>query len=226
MATVDEILEELKASGRAERLEGIARYGIRTHNRLGVHMPDLRRIAKQAGKDHSLATALWQTGIGEARIVASLVGEANKLTEAQMDRWANDFDSWDVCDQVCMNLFDKTPLAWKKIREWATGDAEFVRRAAFALIAALAAHDKQTDDKRFIALLDLIEGAVTDERKYVKKAVNWALRGIGKRNGALNAAAIRKAEKIWEIDSKAAKWIASDALRELRSEKVQRRLKG
>ncbi len=225
MTTVEGILKKLKEKSRPDQLEGMARYGISTEGRLGVKVPDLRKIAKEAGKDHALALELWKTGIPDAQIVAALVGEPEKLTEAQMEDWVKDFNSWDVCDQVCMNLFDKSPLAIKKIHDWSKREEEFVKRAAFALVACLAWHDKGAGDETFIQLFPIIKQGATDERNFVRKSVNWALRHIGKRNINLNKAAIKVAEEIKEMDSKAARWIASDALRELQSENVQRRLK-
>jgi 3-methyladenine DNA glycosylase AlkD len=153
-----------------------------------------------------------------------MIDDSKAVTEEQMEAWVKDFDSWDVCDQVCMNLFDKVPLAWKKVRDWSQREEEFVKRAAFALIACLAWHDKKSEDKKFTELLPVIVGGATDERNYVKKAVNWALRHIGKRNLSLNKAALDTAKEIQKIDSKAARWIAADAIRELNSEAVQRRL--
>jgi 3-methyladenine DNA glycosylase AlkD len=225
MASAKDILKKLKAKARPDQLAGMARYGISTEGRLGVKVPDMRKIAKEAGKDHTLALELWKTGIPEAQIVAALVGEPEKLSDAQMEDWVRDFNSWDVCDQVCMNLFDKSPLALKKINDWARGEEEFVKRAAYALIACLAWHDKEAEDETFIKLFPVIKRGATDERNYVKKSVNWALRHIGKRNSPLNRAAIDVAEEIKHMDSKAARWIASDALRELKSENVQKRLK-
>ncbi|KPJ82804.1 MAG: DNA alkylation repair protein, partial [Spirochaetes bacterium DG_61] len=183
------------------------------------------KIAKELGKDHKLALELWKTGIPEAMIVAAMVGEPNKLTEDQMEDWVKDINSWDVCDQVCMNLFEKTSLAWKKILDWSERKEEFVKRASFSLIACLAWHAKELKDEKFISLLPVIKRGATDERNFVKKAVNWALRNIGKRNTNLNKAAIETAKEIQQIDSKAARWIASDAIRELESEVVQRRLR-
>lgn len=225
MASADDILKKLKAKARPDQLEGMARFGISPERRLGVKVPDMRRIAKEKGKDHALALELWKTGIPDAQIVASLVAEPEKLTEAQMESWVKDFNSWDVCDQVCMNLFDKSPLALKKINDWSQREEEFVKRAAYALIACVAWHDKEADDETFLRLFPAIKHGATDERNYVKKSVNWALRHIGKRNIDLNRAAIKLAEEIKQMDSKAARWIASDALRELRSENVQKRLK-
>lgn len=226
MATAMEVLERLREKARADRLDGMARYGIVTENRLGVSVPDMRRLAKELGKDHGLALQLWKTGVQEARILAALMDDAHAVTEEQMEEWVKDFNSWDVCDQVCMNLFDKTPHAWKKVRDWSAREEEFVRRAAFSLIACLAWHDKKADDKMFVDLLPVIQDAATDERNYVKKAVSWALRHIGKRNLFLNREALQTARLIQKIDSRAARWIASDAIRELEGEAVQRRLKG
>lgn len=226
MATAMEVLERLREKARADRLDGMARYGIVTENRLGVSVPDMRRLAKELGKDHGLALQLWKTGVQEARIMAALIDDAHAVNEEQMEEWVKDFNSWDVCDQVCMNLFDKTPHAWKKVRDWSAREEEFVRRAAFSLIACLAWHDKKADDKMFVDLLPVIQDAATDERNYVKKAVSWALRHIGKRNLSLNREALQTARLIQKIDSRAARWIASDAIRELEGEAVQRRLKG
>jgi 3-methyladenine DNA glycosylase AlkD len=203
----------------------MARFGIVGSGRLGVSVPDLRKIAKNIGKDHQLALELWETGIPDAMILAGMIAEPDKLTEAQMEDWVVDINSWDVCDQVCMNLFEKTPLAEKKIYEWSLRKEEFVRRTAYALIACLAWHDKAAIDEKFIQYFPVIIEGATDERNYVKKAVNWALRNIGKRNLTLNQAAIEVAREIRGIDSKSAHWIASDAIRELESEKVQVRLR-
>ncbi len=202
----------------------MARFGIVGAQRLGIAMPKLRGIAKAAGREHTLALALWATGIPEARIVASLVDDPRAVTEPQMEQWAADLDSWDVCDQVCMNLFDKTPLAWQKVRDWADRDEEFVRRAAFALLASIAWHDKAADDQQFTQALPLIVRAATDQRNYVKKAVSWALRTIGKRNARLNLAARQTAQELEQLDSKAARWIARDVLRELAGDAVQKRI--
>ncbi|MGD9346434.1 MAG: DNA alkylation repair protein [Candidatus Aminicenantes bacterium] len=225
MALVEDILEKLKDKSRPDQLEGMARYGISTEGRLGVKVPDMRKIAKEIGKDHALALELWKTGIPDAQIVAALVGEPEKLTGEQMEEWVKEFTSWDICDQVCMNLFDKSPLAIKKIHDWSKREEEFVKRAAYALIACLAWHDKEADDETFIQLFPVIEYGAMDERNFVKKSVNWALRHIGKRNIHLNKAAIKLAEGIKGMDSKSARWIASDALRELKSDDVQKRLR-
>lgn len=218
------VLEELRVHARPDELEGMARFGMTIENRLGVSVPVMRKMAKQIKKNHQLALELWETGIAEARIVAALIAEPGELTESQMESWVKDFNSWDVCDQVCMNLFDKTPLAWKKVYDWSQREEEFVKRAAFALIACLAWHDKQAADDKFLHLLPIIKNGATDPRNYVKKAVNWALRHIGKRNINLNKAALKMAYDIREIDDKPARWIATDAIRELESEAVQKRL--
>ncbi len=225
MGSAEDVLKKLKANANPDQVGGMALYGMTAERRLGVKVPDMRQIAKEVGKDHELALELWKTKIPEAQIVAALVGESEKLTEAQMEDWVKDLNSWDVCDQLCMNLFDKSPLALKKIRDWSTREEEFVKRAAYALIACLALHDKEAEDEVFLELLPVIKRGATDERNFVKKAVNWALRHIGKRNASLNKAAIRTAEDIKQMNSKAARWIASDAIRELTSENVQKRLK-
>ncbi len=220
----EQILNELRAQGNAENLEGMARFGINPHGTLGISIPTLRQLAKRIGADHRLALELWESGVHEARILAGMIDDPAQVTPQQMDSWASDFDSWDVCDQVCGNLFDQTPYAFDKVSEWSRQDDEFTRRAAFALVAALAVHDKRAQDDAFEACFPLIIGAASDDRNFVKKAVNWALRQIGKRNLALNKRGIEVAREIQQIDSKAARWIASDALRELTSAKVQQRL--
>lgn len=225
MASVEEVLERLKSMARPDQLEGMAKYGIVVERRLGVSIPNLRRMAKELGQDHKLALELWKTGIAEARLVAAMTDDPEKLTEGQMEDWVKGINSWDVCDQVCMNLFEKVPLAWKKIIDWSEREEEFVKRAAFALMACLAWHDKKAKDEKFIELFPVIIRGATDERNFVKKAVNWALRNIGKRDLNLNKAAINTAREIQQIDSKAARWIASDTIRELESEAVRIRLK-
>lgn len=220
-----EILERLKAQADPTAVTGMARFGINSKNTYGVSMPSLRRMARESGKSHSLALELWRTGIHEARIMAALIDVPEKVTGTQMDRWANDFDSWDVCDQCCSNLFAKTEVAYEKACEWSSARKEFVRRAGFALMAALAVHDKQASNFQFLKFLKLIEKEAADERNFVKKAVNWALRQIGKRNLALNKAALRTAKAIRKMDSKSARWIGSDALRELNNAIIQKRLR-
>jgi len=224
VASVEDVLEKLRGKARPDQLAGMARFGMAVERRLGVSVPDMRAIAKETGKDHRLALELWDTGIAEARMVAAMIDDPTQLTAGQMEDWVKDFNSWDVCDQVCMNLFDKSPLAWEKVVEWSEREEEYVKRAAFALIACLAWHVKQAADAQFIRLLPVIKRGATDERNFVKKAVNWALRHVGKRNRNLNRAAIEAAKEIQRIDSKAARWVAADAIRELESEAVQARL--
>jgi 3-methyladenine DNA glycosylase AlkD len=225
MACLEEVLEKLKAKARPDQLEGMARFGMTPEHRLGVQIPVLRQMAKELGKDHQLALDLWKTGIPEARILAGMVDDPQKVTEKQLEDWVKDFNSWDVCDQVCMNLFEKIPLARQKIFQWSRREEEFVKRTAFALIACLAWHDKKAEDEIFIGFFPVIKSGAIDERNFVKKAVNWALRNIGKRNVHLDREAIKVAKEIREMDSKAAHWIASDAIRELESPAVQKRLK-
>jgi 3-methyladenine DNA glycosylase AlkD len=222
--THTEVLRKLRALGNPDDVAGMARYGIRPGKVYGVRIPVLRTLAREIGVDRTLARKLFSSGVHEARILASMIDDPERVTEAQMERWARAFDSWDVCDQCCLNLFWRTRFAYAKAVDWSTREEEFVKRAAFALIAILAVHDEGAPDGAFMGFLSLIRGQATDERDYVRKAVGWALRQIGKRDLALNRAAIRTAEEIGRIDSKAARWIASDALKELRSEGVQRRL--
>jgi 3-methyladenine DNA glycosylase AlkD len=225
MASTATIIKELKSKASTANLEGMARFGITLEKRLGVSVPDMRRIAKEIGNNHTLASRLWKTGIAEAKIMASMIAVPEEMSAKDMDTWVSGFNSWDVCDQVCMNLFEKTPFAQQKISEWADREEEFVKRAAFALIACLAWHDKQAPDSDFIQFLQVIKHGSADERNFVKKAVNWALRNIGKRNAKLNQAAIKTAKELSCIDSKAARWIAADAIRELESTSVQNRLR-
>jgi len=225
MATVKEVLYKIQSKARPEQLQGMTKYGIPVEQRLCVPVPDLRKLAKEIGKNHNLALDLWRTEIGEARILAAMIDDPDKLTEEQMDDWVKDVNSWDICDQVCMNLFKKKQLAWKKIIDWSEREEEFVKRTAFSLVACLAWHDKMASDNKFIALFPVIKREATDERNFVRKAVNWALRNIGKRNLNLNKAAINTAREIQRLDSKAARWIAADAIRELESEAIQSRLR-
>jgi 3-methyladenine DNA glycosylase AlkD len=224
MSSPEEILMKLKAKARPDQLAGMARYGLRIENRLGVQIPELRKLAKETGKNHQLAMELWQSGIAEARILAAMVAEPEKLTEQQMDSMVNDIDSWDIGDQTCMNLFEKTPLAWRKITEWSQRNEEFVKRTAYGLIACIAWHDKKAEDQKLVALFPVIAHGAQDQRKSIQKAVSWALRNIGKRNPNLNQQAITLAQKIRETNTKPAKWVSSDVIRELTSEPVQKRL--
>lgn len=225
MAYVDNVIDKLKSKAQPENLEGMTRYGIPPEQRLCIPVPDLRKLAKEIGRDHKLALDLWRIGIGEARILAAMIDEPDKLTEEQMEDWVKDINSWDICDQVCMNLFSKNQLAWRKIIDWSEREEEFVKRTAFSLIACLAWHAKKASDDEFIELLPIVVREATDERNFVKKAVNWALRNIGKRNLNLNKAAINTAKEIQQLDSRAARWISSDAIRELESDAVQNRLR-
>jgi 3-methyladenine DNA glycosylase AlkD len=223
--TAAEIIGSLKRLADPKNVEGMARYGINTDTAFGVPVPRLRAIAKEIGKDHALAAELWRSGIHEARIIAPLIEDPARVSERQADRWVRQFYSWDICDLCCNNLLRKTPFAHDKALEWSAGEREFVRRAGYVMMAVLAVHDKAAADSVFAEYLRVIAAGATDERNMVRKAVNWALRQIGKRNLALNAEAIATAKRIAENDSKAARWVASDALRELTSEKVQERLR-
>jgi len=219
------ILERLKSLSNPRAVEGMARFGINPKNTYGVSIPSLREMAKKNRGNHVLAEHLWSSGVHEARILACMIDDAERVTEAQLENWVRDFDSWDVCDQCCSNLFDKTELAHNKAVQWSRRNEEFVKRAGFVMMAALAVHDKKAKDEEFLTFLPIIKKESVDNRNYVRKAVNWALRQIGKRNMTLNKAAIQTATEIQEIDSSSAKWIASDALRELNSEAVQKKLR-
>lgn len=205
----------LRAQARPEALAGMAGFGMGGQGRLGLSMPALRQLGKQIGRQHELAIALVASGIPDAQILASLIADPARLTIAEMNSWVAALGAWDTCDQSCINAFARSPLAWGRVPAWAAREPEFERRAGFALIATLAVHDKKADDERFIALLPLIEQHAGDERNFVKKAVNWALRQIGKRNDALRAHAVACAERLREQPSRSARWNAADALREL-----------
>ena len=220
-----DVVRTLERMGDRSRLEGMARFGIDTGRAVGVTVTELRRFARDLGRDHELAAALWASGVHEARLLASLVDDPDMVSEAQMEAWVADLDSWDVCDGVCGNLFDRTPFALDKAVEWSSREPELEKRAAFALVASAAVHRKDLPDAAFASLLPVIRAEATDERNYVKKAVSSALRQIGKRSSGLNPLAIRTAEQIERIDSRAARWVARDALRELRSDAVQARLR-
>ncbi len=220
-----EVVKKLKSLSDPEAAAGMARFGINPENTLGISIPTLRKMAKEIGKDHKLAGELWASGIHEARILAGMVEDPEAVDENQAEAWVRDFDSWDLCDQVCMNLFWLTPFAYQKCYEWSSKDEEFVKRAGFALMSRLAWSDKKAADQEFIKFLPVIEREATDERNFVKKAVNWALRQIGKRNLALNKHAVKTAREIQKLDSKSARWIAADALKELEGEAVQARLR-
>lgn len=211
---VEEILRLLQKKASRRNVRGMARFGMATRGRLGVSVPEMRRIARTVGKDHRLALALWKTEIAEARIVASMVAEPKKVTVRQMESWVVGIDSWDICDQVCANLWDKTPFAWSRARAWTRRKEEFVRRAGFALIACLAWHDKQAADARFVAMLPLIRRGAVDERNFVRKAVSWALRAIGKRNPGLRREALLLAKALLRSDSPSARWVGASAWRD------------
>jgi 3-methyladenine DNA glycosylase AlkD len=221
----EKIIEKFESLYNKENVEGMARYGITADKAYGVSVPVIKSMAKEIGKDHDLAIKLWESGIHEARALAIFIEDPKRVTEKQMDKWVGDFNNWAVCDGTCLHLFRKIDFVYKKMNEYVLSNKEFVKRAGFTLIAVMAVHDKKADDETFITLLDVIKSNASDERNYVKKAVNWALRQIGKRNMNLNKYAVLTAEDIKKIDSKAAKWTASDALRELKSEMVQKRLK-
>ena len=220
-----DILEKLKALSDPRAVEGMARFGINPRNTYGVSVPNLRKMAKEIGMDHDLAQQLWETAVHEARILACMIDDPGKVTEKQLESWVKDFDSWDVCDQCCSCLFDKTRFAYGKSMEWSSNDGEFVKRAGFVLMACLAVHDKEAADHKFELFFPFIKTEAIDSRNFVKKAVNWALRQIGKRNFNLNRRAIDVAREIQQMDSKSARWIASDAIRELTSEAVRKRLR-
>jgi len=222
---VKDVLATLRTLSDPEAVSSMARFGIKADKAFGVSVPALRKLARRIGKDHTLAQELWDSGLHEARELATMIADPKQVTEDSMERWVKDIDSWDVCDHCCGNLWDKTPVAYRKAREWSRRPEEFVKRAAFSLMAALAVHDKAAADSAFITFLPIIKRESTDERNFVKKAVNWALRQIGKRNRNLNRQAIKTAREIQTLDSKSARWIAADALRELTNEKVRSRMK-
>jgi 3-methyladenine DNA glycosylase AlkD len=218
------IMENLRSKENPANREGMSRFGINTSSALGVPMPVLRRMAKQIGRDHHLAMQLWESGVHEARILACLIDAAEEVTGEQMDTWVKDFNSWDLCDQCCSNLFDKTPFAWGRALDWSGRQEVFVKRAAFVLMAALAVHDKKTPDEGFFQFFPLIIRESGDERNFVKKAVNWALRQIGKRSTQLNARAMETARSLIRSDNPATRWIGRDALKELTGDALQKKL--
>src|SRR6266581_2314854 len=218
-------LEELRALGERRNVDGMARFGIRAKVVYGVAKPKMDELARRIGKDHQLALELWASGVHDARILAGMTDEPDRVTPRQMERWVRDFDNWDVCDGTCCHLFVFAKPAWKRAIAWSQRREEFAKRAGFALMAYLAYRDQSASDARYLRLLPAIRREARDERNFVKKAVNWALRNIGKRNRRLNRATIRAAEQIHKMKSRAARWIATDALRELRSNAVQARLR-
>jgi 3-methyladenine DNA glycosylase AlkD len=220
----EQVRARLEELADPTQLEGQARFGIDVSNSLGIGMPALRDLAREAGRDHVLAQDLWSSGIREARILAAFVDDPSSVTEDQMEAWAGEFSSWEVVDACCCNLFDRTGYAYSKAIEWSRREEEFVKRAAFSLMACLAVHDKRAENRDFAEFFAAIEREACDGRNFVKKAVNWALRQIGKRNLELRAAAIEVAERVGRMDCRAAKWVASDALRELRNAQLETRL--
>jgi 3-methyladenine DNA glycosylase AlkD len=221
----EEVLARLGSISDRTRLEGMSRYGIKVDGALGVSMPEMRTFARSIGKDHRLAMELWHTGVHEARIMASLLADPKLLTEAEMEGMVGDLDSWDICDQCCSNLFSRSPLALRKALEWTGRQEDFQKRAGFATMAALAVHDKKLGEEDLRTMLEAIVRESQDDRNYVRKAVNWALRQIGKRDLRSNGMAIEAAERIQAKGDRASRWVAADALRELRGEAVQERLK-
>jgi 3-methyladenine DNA glycosylase AlkD len=222
---VELALTWLKRHSTRATLDGMARYAIPSDHAYGVSMKDIKALGKTLGRDHRLAVALWDTGVYEARMLASFVGDPQQLTPAQMDRWCRTFDNWAFCDAMSFNLFDRTPHAWAKVAEWSTRRREFEKRTAFALLWSLTVHDKRAGDAAFEQGLAFIEREAGDERHFVKKATNMALRAIGKRNRALNAAAVTVARRLASSKDASARWVGEDALRELTSAAVRKRLK-
>jgi 3-methyladenine DNA glycosylase AlkD len=216
-----EVLAWLKRTGTRRALDDLARYGIVAPRAFGVPVGTMLRFAKRVGTDHALALELWPTGWYEARMLAAMLGDPQRVTRRQMNAWAADFDNWGLCDTVCFHLFDRTPFAWEKARQWSASPREFVKRAGFAMMAGQVGRDREAPDAKFRALLPLIERGARDERNFVKKGVNWALRRIGRRNPALNAAALVVARRLAASEQPSCRWVGKDALRELTSPKVR-----
>ena len=223
--TAQDVIEELRKYYNPRNLEGMSHYGINVEKAFGVNVPVLRALAKKIGTNHELALKLWESGYHEARHIATMIDDPKLVTKSQMNKWVRDFNSWDICDGACSNLFRFTPHAFDKVFEWTKRKEEFIRRTGFSLIAYLAVHDKKRDDKNFLKFFPLIKKHSVDERNFVKKAVNWALRQIGKRSKSLNKEALKLAKEIKSLDSKSAKWIANDAIRELTNPKILARIK-
>jgi len=221
----DDILGKLESLSDPKTVEDMTRFGINPENTYGVSIPNLRKIAKERKRNHTLAQQLWASNIHEAQILASMIDDPKMVTEEQIERWVNDFNSWDICDQCCMNLFEKTKFAYQKAVEWSYNNKEFIKRAGFVMMACLAVRDKKADDKQFEPFFPIIMREASDNRNFVKKAVNWSLRQIGKRNLSLNKRALETAREIQKMDSKSAKWIASDTIREITSQAVLARLR-
>jgi 3-methyladenine DNA glycosylase AlkD len=221
---VESALSWLKGKSTQSTLAGMARYAIPSKDALGVAMKDIKAFGKQLGCNQELAEALWNTGVYEARMLASFVGDPKRITAAQMDRWCKQFDNWAFCDAMCFNLFDRTPHAWAKVKQWSSSEAEFVKRTAFALLWSLSVHDKGAGNEPFLQGLVLVENAAEDDRNFVKKAVNMALRAVGKRNRMLNGSAVTVACRLASSSDATARWVGKDALRELTSAAVTERL--
>jgi 3-methyladenine DNA glycosylase AlkD len=222
---LNDILETFRSMTNEANREGMARFGIKSDTAFGVNMPVLRKMAKEIGRNHALALQLWEQPYHETKLLATLIADPKQTDNNLMEKWVKDFYSWDICDQCCGNLFEDTSLAYQKAAIWAKREEEFVRRAGFVMMARLAVSDKKAENQKFDVFLPLIKDYSTDPRNFVKKAVNWALRQIGKRNMALNQKAIELAKEISNQESKAAKWIAADAIRELENEKIRKRIK-
>jgi 3-methyladenine DNA glycosylase AlkD len=223
---VQEALASLKRLADKKTRDGMARYGLPSEKAWGVPVSKIQKVARQVGRSHELALALWETSVYEARMLAAYVDEPQRVTPAQMDRWCAEFDNWGIVDTVCFVLFDRSPHAWKKVELWSRRSDEFGKRAGFVLLACLAAHDKQASDEAFAKCLPLVERGAADERNFVKKGVSWALRMVGRRSGRLNAEAVAVARRLAASESKAAQWVGRVALKELTSPAVVRRLKG
>lgn len=222
---IDKIITKLHSMQNPEAVKGMSRFGINQNNNLGISVYHLRQLAKKVGVNHDIALQLWNSGIHDARLLACFIDDPLKINGQQMNAWAHDFDSWDICDQACTSLFDKSPYAWDMVFIWSKSDHEFVKRGAFSLLAGLAIHDVKSNDNRFLDCVSLIKKNAVDDRNYVKKAVSWAVRNIGKRNLFLNKLMIKLSQEIIELESRSARWIARDALGELTSERVQIRIK-
>ncbi|UCH88083.1 MAG: DNA alkylation repair protein [Thermoplasmata archaeon] len=226
MLKLSDIMNELKANSNPDDIKFMAKYGITPDKIFGTKLPVMRSLAKEIGYNHALASELWAKGYRETMILATMIDDPEEVTEAQMEQWVLDFSYWEICDQCVINLFKKTQFAWDKAVEWSAREETFVKRAGFVLMACKCVADKKAGDEKFEAFLPIIAREAGDDRNDVKKGISWALRQIGKRNMALNKKAIKVAIDIQKMDSKGAKWVASDVLRELQSDKIQERLKG
>jgi len=222
--TVQEVLSSLRSKGSKKNVEGMARYGIVSPKAFGVSAGNLKSIARRIGKDHALALKLWKSGWYDARALCAFIADPKKVTPALMNRWAKDFDNWAITDGLCIHVFRRTPHAHAMVKAWTGRKREFEKRAGFSMIATLAVHDKDAPDKTFVSYLRVIEKHSTDHRNGVKKAVNWALRQIGKRNASLYKRAVVVAERLEKSTDPTARWVAKDALREFRNLKIMARV--